>query len=1795
MKKLTLLFALLCASVMGWAVEWTGSVSGTADNVWATSNPQTYSDGVAYTINYLAEYNDVSKGLTVSFELAGDILSTEAYVNGTVGSPNMYIRSTNTFYNVANNECTLPGPYEPGDIVTAEFHITYNAKEIYQEFSYTIPNSGSSTPVVTGICESTVYSSNVSGYNIHAKVTKGCNKYYLTISSATEGKTITGLVGDNMFCNRYCDEARTHNNNYHMAAAGHYTLTDGKVIFTIPSVGDPKMYTPLNLRFNDNQIVEVTALNGVRLEPCSTESPADCPDPDPTAIEDVNFALMSNGAVAYASNGNAWEAIDGNDGSRWESASSDPQWYVVDLGQRRIFNTVQIRWQTAYSRTFTIDVSNDGENWTTKKTEANYTDGGDNVEYEVNFAENITARYVRLYSTARATQWGNSFFSFRVLLKGVPVLSSVGLSSNTTIAKVGAYATLTPSPKDQNNGAIAANLSYTVTPTDAGHVTDNKYYPEKYGLATITVTATTANAEVTSNSVEVWGVLSDNLAYSSNIVTDNKVIDQSEVTGDATSAFFAVDGNKGSTWQACRDLNDNKSNANFTSHFTLDLGNVYAINLIAIWFDGAASDEYTIEFSKDNTAWSTGFSISQHIGNLTHQKYLSIAELNNNDQARYVRFTTTKASTTNGWGMKMFEMEVYGAEASTTKTVAASVQPAGTGSVTITAGGNPVEEVEAGTEVTFTAIPATGYDFVNWTQGGVVIPGAGASYTTTIDANTALVANFDVHRDVYCHTAVMTNNNKTLYLSCSKVADDTYQIRIDGSDEAKINGRNNFNFVINHATNYSNEVYNPGTGQGWQVSNEGNGYIVNTFNATDYKTLSFGSHYFAIGAQGGGEFILDNYFPAANTIAWNESCVDAEAPVLAAPVATALNTTDVRLTLSATDNWKGTITYNVNYKPTGDTGDGVNITPAPQGANGKTITVDVEGLTTNKEYTFTVTASDGTNVSAAQTCKATPAGDVTAPTNVTISAMALTDKIVRLTLSADDDYAGDITYNIAYDNAGVASTSAAQGTTTTLDIAGLDANADYHFVVVATDAANNSADAVNAATVHTYAANLALNKPNEAGATALPKVEGNDGNKGSRWASGGSAIHGTGADSQDWWYVDLGAVYDIKNIRMFWEGARPSKYKFFTSNDAIVWTEVADLTVSPNYSANASAVMDYYNDIDANTQGRYLKVWGYEDTNNNWAYGISFWELEAYGTLATDVTAPVISAFTASGSSTTSVLLQATADDNFKGDLTYTFYCDNVEQPNPVVMPAGQEATYTVNGLTMGTNYNFKVNVSDGTNNTMSDVVVGSPISDNQAPMDVTVVTKFKSDEEIVLTLSATDNLGGLIYYTVTMGETVKNVQAMSGAEVDVTFDGLDYDTPYAFSIVAKDGSDNAADAVAHNETTKPATYPTSSAPVPAFAEASVRPVYSSAYNKNCNFYDWGGSPVEKQTYGAKKLNHSATYFGIADFGDIKVDADDELYLSIWTNENISFRVVPIIDNPQGAGNLPERGAFTQELIGGQWNVVRFTMSDFNLDGTTPSTGYTNFDKIYQIKIDQAGNQTFWLDNIYFYRHGAMTETDNAEFIAANDNEGQDVSIARTFPNTDEWYTLCLPFDLSEEQLEDVFGAGYTIAEMVGAEDRGSLIHLNFDYAPAFTAGKAYLLRPGTGVTAAPTFNGVVVKNVNPADLKSENAYMHFQGTFNSIQLTEDNQRFVGPENYLYSPAANGTTMKAFRCYFTIPANAPNNVMGKRAKIVFGPQQATGIDQIENGQSVNAKIMIDGVLYIIRDGKTYNAQGQKIQ
>ncbi|GAA3346456.1 hypothetical protein GCM10020358_57530 [Amorphoplanes nipponensis] len=108
----------------------------------------------------------------------------------------------------------------------------------------------------------------------------------------------------------------------------------------------------------------------------------------------------------------AANAVDGNPGTRWSSAFSDPQWLQVDLGGAATLSSVVLAWETAYSRTFSLQVSADGSSWTTVKADVAGTGGRQNV------AVSGSGRYVRMLSTARATQWGVSLTEFEVYGSG---------------------------------------------------------------------------------------------------------------------------------------------------------------------------------------------------------------------------------------------------------------------------------------------------------------------------------------------------------------------------------------------------------------------------------------------------------------------------------------------------------------------------------------------------------------------------------------------------------------------------------------------------------------------------------------------------------------------------------------------------------------------------------------------------------------------------------------------------------------------------------------------------------------------------------------------------------------------------------------------------------------------------------------------------------------------------------------------------------------------------------------------------------------------------------------------------------------------------------------------------------------------------------------------------------------------------------------------------------------------------------------------------------------------------------
>jgi len=101
-------------------------------------------------------------------------------------------------------------------------------------------------------------------------------------------------------------------------------------------------------------------------------------------------------------------AVDGNTGTRWSSAFSDPQWLEVDLGSSQSICQVVLDWETAYATAFQIQVSPDGVTWTTIHSTTAGTGGTQALTVSG------TGRYIRMYGTYRATQYGYSLWEFQV-------------------------------------------------------------------------------------------------------------------------------------------------------------------------------------------------------------------------------------------------------------------------------------------------------------------------------------------------------------------------------------------------------------------------------------------------------------------------------------------------------------------------------------------------------------------------------------------------------------------------------------------------------------------------------------------------------------------------------------------------------------------------------------------------------------------------------------------------------------------------------------------------------------------------------------------------------------------------------------------------------------------------------------------------------------------------------------------------------------------------------------------------------------------------------------------------------------------------------------------------------------------------------------------------------------------------------------------------------------------------------------------------------------------------------------
>lgn len=216
---------------------------------------------------------------------------------------------------------------------------------------------------------------------------------------------------------------------------------------------------------------------------------------------------------------------------------------------------------------------------------------------------------------------------------------------------------------------------------------------------------------------------------------------------------------------------------------------------------------------------------------------------------------------------------------------------------------------------------------------------------------------------------------------------------------------------------------------------------------------------------------------------------------------------------------------------------------------------------------------------------------------------------------------------------------------------------------------------------------------------------------------------------------------------------------------------------------------------------------------------------------------------------------------------------------------------------------------------------------------------------------------------------------------------------------------------------------------------------------------------------------------------------------------------------------------------------------------------------------------------------------DNASAIAdAVDNGTTDyLLVDRVFTDA-QYNTVCLPFALNNTQLEYIFGSGYDLREFSSSSLNDDVLELNFTSRTALEAGKPYLIKPSQPVEDI-LRNGISVTTKEPVD-NTEDTYISFHGTFSPTELEGGNKNvlFLGAGNELFWPETTGN-LKGFRAYFEVKGAAQK---ATRARISKKEDHTTDIGDVrsENANAVRSeKILQNGQLFIIRDGKTYNVLG----
>lgn len=180
--------------------------------------------------------------------------------------------------------------------------------------------------------------------------------------------------------------------------------------------------------------------------------------------------------------------------------------------------------------------------------------------------------------------------------------------------------------------------------------------------------------------------------------------------------------------------------------------------------------------------------------------------------------------------------------------------------------------------------------------------------------------------------------------------------------------------------------------------------------------------------------------------------------------------------------------------------------------------------------------------------------------------------------------------------------------------------------------------------------------------------------------------------------------------------------------------------------------------------------------------------------------------------------------------------------------------------------------------------------------------------------------------------------------------------------------------------------------------------------------------------------------------------------------------------------------------------------------------------------------------------------------------------LKRSFVADDTWYTICLPFNVAQKQLVEVFGGKKVELRTFDHMEDGTVMY--FKPVDDLAAGVPYLIKPNKTLDSLLFENVKIDMATNPTKRIGNYGYF-MQGTYQPTELNPDGTNlFLGDNNTFFRPSENDHRMKGTRVYFIIPRKAVDQVLSYDTETIVD-----GIVDVEvNSQSNSQKVYnINGV------------------